>query len=107
MHLQLRIVPASFLAVYLVVDVISAHGDGVHDKLPAVVVCGSADGDVVGVVLCAKIVAQFVSRHQIGLLRAAGQHTHIMNYETLDQYWICENNEHAGEPELRSNGLKV
>lgn len=75
-HLQLHSLPRGFLAVYLVVDVVSAHGDGVHDELPAVVVARSAEGDVVGVVLRAKIVAQFVSGHQIGLLWPAGRHAH-------------------------------
>lgn len=76
MHLQLHSAPGGFLAVYLVVDVVSAHGDGVHDKLPTLVVAGSAQGDSVGVVLCAEIVAQFVSSNQIGLLGVAGQHAH-------------------------------
>lgn len=83
-------VPRGFSAAYLVVDVVSAHGDGVHDKLPAVVVAGSAGGDVVGVVLRAEIVAQLVSGHQIGLLGQRNNNTHIMNCETPDQCWICE-----------------
>lgn len=89
---------------YLVVDVVSAHGDGVHDKLPAVVVAGSAEGDVVGVVLRAEVVAQLVSGHQIGLLGRCNNNTRIMNCETPDQYWICEKNRE--NPELPPRSLQ-
>lgn len=75
-HLQLHNLLRAFLAVYLVVDVVSAHGNRVHDELPAVVVVRSTEGDVIGVVLRAEVVAQFVSGHQIGLLWATGQHAH-------------------------------
>lgn len=71
-------VPRGFSATYLVVDVVSAHGDGVHDKLPAVVVAGGAEGDVVGVVLRAEIVAQLVGGDQIGLLRRRNNNTHTL-----------------------------
>ena len=48
---------------YLVVDMVSAHSDRVHDELPAVVVAGSAVWDVVRIVFCSKVMAEFVSRH--------------------------------------------
>ncbi|TNN80261.1 hypothetical protein EYF80_009586 [Liparis tanakae] len=37
---------------------VAAHSNGVHDKLPPVVVAGRAVGDVVGVVLRSKVMAQ-------------------------------------------------
>lgn len=53
---------------YLVVVMVAAHSNRVHDKLPPLVVTGSTVGDVVGVVLCSKVMAQLVSGHQVGLL---------------------------------------
>lgn len=66
------------LLYYLVVDVISAHSDGVHNKLPSQVITGSTDRDVVRIVLGTKVVAQLMSGHQIGLLEGA-HNAHITN----------------------------
>lgn len=54
----------------LVVDVVSAHSDGIHDVFAPLVFPGSTVGDVIRVVLCPKVMAQLVSRHQVCLLRA-------------------------------------
>ncbi len=53
---------------YLIVDMVSADGNRVHDKLPPLVVTGSAVRDVVGIVLCSEVMAQLMSGHQICLL---------------------------------------
>lgn len=53
---------------YLVVDMVSAHSDRVHDKLPPMVITGSTVRDVVRIVLCSKVMAKLMGRHQICLL---------------------------------------
>lgn len=53
---------------HLVVDVVSANGDGVHDVLPSLVLSGGAVPDVVWVVFCSKVMAELVSRHQVCFL---------------------------------------
>lgn len=65
--------------MYLVVDVVSAHSDGVHDKLPSQVVTGSTDRDVVRIMLGTKVVTQLMSGHQIGLLEG-GHDVHITSH---------------------------
>ncbi len=47
---------------------VSAHSYRVHDELPPLVVTGSTLTDVVGIVLCSKVMAQLMSGHQICLL---------------------------------------
>lgn len=53
---------------YLVIVVVPAHSDGVHDKLAPVVVARGAVVHVVRVVLSSKVVAQLMGCHQIGFL---------------------------------------
>lgn len=53
---------------HLVVDVVSAHGDRVHDVLPTLILSGGAVWDVVGVMLCSEVMAELVGGHQVGFL---------------------------------------
>lgn len=53
---------------HLVVDVVAAHSDGVHDVLPSLVLSRGAVRDVVRVVFRSKVMTELVSRHQVGFL---------------------------------------
>lgn len=53
---------------HLVVDVVTAHSNGVHDVFPSLVFLGGTVWDVVWVMFCSKIVTQFVRCHQVGFL---------------------------------------
>ena len=54
---------------YLVVGVVSAHSDGVHNKLAPFVITGGAVLDVAWVVLRTKVVPQLMSGHQVCFLQ--------------------------------------
>ena len=60
------------LAAYLVVDVVSTHSDGVHDKLPPLVLPGGAVQDIVLVVFSPEVMTQLVGGHQVGFLQGGG-----------------------------------
>lgn len=71
---ECHFVRVRYVGRYLVVDMVSTHGNRVHDELPPVVVTGSTERDVVRIVLCSKVMAQLMSGHQICLLM--GDKTH-------------------------------
>lgn len=53
--------------MHLVVDVVSAHSDGIHDILPTLVLSGGTLR-FVRVVLCAEVMAEFMGCHQVRFL---------------------------------------
>ena len=56
------------LGHYLVVVVVPANSDRVHDKFAPVVIAWGAVGNVVRVMLCPKVVSQLMGGHQVCLL---------------------------------------
>lgn len=65
-HVQPETIPEHQL--YLVVDVVSTHSDGVHDILPSLIFSGGTIRHVVWVVFCSKVVTELVSGHQVCFL---------------------------------------
>lgn len=54
---------------YLIVLVVTAHSYGVHDVLPSLVLIWGTFRQTVWVVLCSKVVPQFVSRNKVSFLK--------------------------------------
>ena len=67
------------LGSYLVVGVVSAHCDGVHDKLAPMIVVRGTGLDIVWIVLRPKVVAQFMGGHQVSFL-VKQTHIRIINH---------------------------
>lgn len=55
--------------MYLIVLVVTAHSYGVHDVLPSLVLIWGTFRQTVWVVLCSKVVPQFVSRNKVSFLK--------------------------------------
>lgn len=53
---------------HLVVDVITAHSDRIHDKLPALISSRSTAWNVVRIMFRSKVVSQLVGCHQVSFL---------------------------------------
>ena len=75
------------IGLYLIVDLVPAHSDGVHDELPPMVVRGSAGRQVVGVMLRAKVMPQLVGGDQVRLL-GRGAHTQTHTHEGIIAYHL-------------------
>lgn len=66
-----------FSQIYLVVDVVSTHSNGVHDKLAPLVIAGSTIRNVVRVMFCSKVMTQLVCSHQVCFLDTSRSHVVI------------------------------
>lgn len=66
---------------HLVVDVVSAHSDGVHDVFSSLVFSRGAVRQVVGVVLCSEVMTELVSRHQVCFLWR--RHTDVLTVSDI------------------------
>ena len=56
---------------------VSAHSDGVHDKLAPMVIVWGTGLDIVGIVFGPKVVAEFMGGHQVSFL--VNRHIRIAN----------------------------
>ena len=78
--------------MYLIVLVVTAHSYGVHDVLPSLVLIWGTFRQTVWVVLCSKVVLQFVSRNKVSFLCKDGFTIIFCARQTTIQIYIFLSN---------------
>ena len=87
-HIKKKKVPED---TYLIVLVVTAHSYGVHDVLPSLVLIWGTFCQTVWVMLCSKVVPQFVSRNQVSFLKDHAGKTLLQtpNHHLLWRVGLC------------------
>lgn len=90
LYCQQKNIIIKFSQIYLVVDVVSTHSNGVHDKLAPLVITGSTISNVVRVMFCSKVMTQLMCGHQVCFLDTSRSHVVLFFSRCTAELWFMK-----------------